>query len=711
MADRQFVKLPLLLLPALALTAAATDTPPSPGGSFDRLAAISPPEASHEQALVLLREMIREALDCEESLAYDPLAWRRASAAALLIGIENPHKVLMALAETSGENEEDAQVRYLFLNSLAYSAAKNPGLYPTVVEALDEELAQFFLMNCLMQFTAGEETGFPEPLLAELEKKSDLLIYAVRMIAFQRPDQLENIISRLSPEARQSALPGAFEQLAAHDPSNALALFENYREEILAAYTAHDALPQLVGSLVSISPKEARTVIDQTDDPSRNASLLSAYLSSLGRTEPESALQTLSETTLSADEKDNVRRGILQNWKENNPRRFADYALTLDPAQVQEDQWLFFRNWPDGQEATAANFAREFVRIHENRYRNRVDGNPLIEVLEDWARDDPEAARQWIRTEPDANFRDIALASLVRTSSQNDYETTVALYDEITSPQVRAQLAIDVAAELAEHDVQSGIEWIRRIGQEMAPRKAAQKFFIQWASNDIEGLMENFPRDIDPVLQGDAVYWIGRNYHQADPEKVTQWLRTLPEDISYRSTYFYPNQMATNAPDTGIAFLQDHPRLRKSWYAHSQFFAKLSDVNRDKAIELLDNVNRNGRIAGLDAITKQILKESPEEFSHFYEQFPEKKDRDIIRIAYVNQWGKRDPAQAMGMILDVEPSHRNRKNAVSRAILFLNEDDPQAAFSIITTDPRLSEEEWKFALEYLNEGKKLPHER
>ncbi len=398
-------------------------------------------------------------------------------------------------------------------------------------------------------------------------------------------------------------------------------------------------------------------------------------------------------------------------WKRSAPRDFAAYALDLPPETVAEDEWTFFRNWPEGSEAVAADFAREFVRRHESRYRNLVEGNPLIHVLGDWARDDPEAARRWIAAETDESFRDVALAALVKNAARYDYEATEALFDDIASPQVRAQVASDVARSLGQHDPLGGIEFIRKIELEMSPRDAVKELFIQWAAYDIEGVMRNFPDGLSPKAEGDAVYWLGRNFRKADPEVVTEWLRSLPEDTSYRSMFFYPVTLTKTAPDTVIDFMQSHPRLSRYWYAHNHFFAELADVDIEHAKSLLGEVNRNGRIAGIDAIAKQLLRENPAHFDAFMDEFTEQKDRDFARIAFVQERGNREPARAMEMALDIEPGHRNRKDAVSKSIQYLSNGDMDAAYAVVLHDPRLSDDERSFALAYLNEGKKLPHEK
>lgn len=636
-------------------------------------------------------------VDATTPAIVSPIRWNQVCTLLSLYGLEDPLKLTTFLSDQKFEDAASQRSMYAITYALFLSYIDKPERLTQILDKLESSTKTAFFSIAFQHFTRNQSCKIPPDLEQACETYPEIkelyLSYRLR----HHPDQVLKEIGSLESPSRERMFLNAFYQLSHSDDAKALDLLLQKKVVFEQSGVERYYVAKHIRSLVKDEPLEARQLLMQFKQSVEYGSLFDAYVSELAENNPQLAMSEIDAEELSINDRRRYKSQVYRTWKQTDPSALTEYVLELPYSDIRASEYVLFKNWPKGAEEQHAEFTQAVTLKFATHYGVELNQHPLYQSLSNWAHVDLTAATDWIENSVASELKDIALAGMIQKQVGEDFEETQNLYLAISSPLIRKQLAEEIAYKLADLFPEDGLKWISFAGEEFDTTKMAQRFIIHWAYNDVTGAMNNFPHDQSIETQRSLAYWIGRGFHQISPEAATDWLKTLPTEISARASWFYPQAFSHIAPELVINFFQEHPSLKKNGSAHHKFFEVYADYDRQGATDLLSKLNNTGQRSGINAITKNILQHNTDAFSPWLSDL-DSSLQDFARKAFVDSKLSRDPVKAFEYATEIASKYKWKKKTLSKAITELIEYDSILAYEIIFSNTRLNADERSEAL-------------
>src|SRR5690606_23004600 len=156
----------------------------------------------------------------------------------------------------------------------------------------------------------------------------------------------------------------------------------------------------------------------------------------------------------------------------------------------------------------------------------------LQRVLEVWARHDPVAAYEWVRSSTGADAIDLHVAVMdgyIEALPQQAGELIAAMPDGAT----RARLIDRYAYLRAESNPRAAADWLARFGDAAPAQQALSTVYDQWAQQDPWAAIEHAAQNVDGELGVELVGQVAATLALARPDELARSLERFPE--AYRA--------------------------------------------------------------------------------------------------------------------------------------------------------------------------------
>jgi len=335
-------------------------------------------------------------------------------------------------------------------------------------------------------------------------------------------------------------------QLSAKECRAALDLFRNFREDesaILQRTVARrwanldaenllDSLPSIRdGTLGRLLAEEGSRVLVKRDPESalRKLSrslpgahrliLAHALLPALAEQDPARAGAFLTKHPEFARD-ENVFRIVASHWAQKNSLEALAWAESL-PAGRSRSEAIKAVGSTWAQHDPAA------VAAEISRNRDRWDGDTIKAMALSWSKMDPRAAMAWIDGLPKAD-QEAAWSRFRLDVRQLGTDATLELLSAVPSEQRRAEMASQIASELARENPRAAMAWAERLPEGELRTRALRPALDQLAaSNPVEavGYVASLPAGDGrtDLLRRAVASWAVR-----DTDAAMAWTRQLP---------------------------------------------------------------------------------------------------------------------------------------------------------------------------------------
>ncbi len=274
------------------------------------------------------------------------------------------------------------------------------------------------------------------------------------------------LLSRVNPElALQQAL--ALPTAAARQSSVEFVISEWYNRDADAAL---------------------RWALTQAEPDHRDA-LLRLHITRVASQDPTKALELLNQPDY-ASVKKKAQGDILVKWLRQNPAAVFDY-LAVNPEaadfenpafSISETLW----NLTPAEQASlierlpAGKFKSDIVRlladqhVRNGRYAqavaafndlpdSRMRDYSLQKLGETWAKDNAQAAAEWLNRQPDSTDRDLVIAGYATTIAGANPQSAIQWANAIPDPQARKDVFKNVAIRWLVADPQNALLWLQTL--------------------------------------------------------------------------------------------------------------------------------------------------------------------------------------------------------------------------------------------------------
>lgn len=463
---------------------------------------------------------------------------------------------------------------------------------------------------------------------------------------------------------------GAF---AEQDPSGAWA----FAQGLPAGPSRQTALSSVISSIASRDPNRALALVDSIEEAGLKRQIRSMALASVASRDPRRAFEIAKSG--SGEPEDFSMSSIIFQWTRRDPEAAKAAALSLTGRVGDQARMTLMSSLTQQDPEAAWQFAQTLPRSGEG-YQD-----PRLQVIQNWANSDPQAALRAALGISEESVRNNALSSAVSTWSRNDFSGALQYALSVQDSGVRSDI-------LRSMSMNPGGDRAKLLEAVMTHMPAGDNF-----QQAVSGIFSSWARE-NPAAAAAAVSSLppGRIYSQAvsniasqwaasgNRDEVLRWARGLPEGEPRRNAL---NSVFSNwsgdQPEQAIAAASSMaPNERRDVYrAIAQGWSRRdpeavlrwagslteSDERRDIVQNAVGNWASN----------------SPETAARYVARLPE-SDRGAAMQSVVDRWASRD-AEAAADWLAKQPVGPSRDGAVVSLARKIAMEDPETALSWAAT--------------------------
>jgi hypothetical protein len=429
-------------------------------------------------------------------------------------GSLSPGSVNGVLSSFRNESNPFRQMK----NLMAYVQSLSPGEIPTAVQQIqknprnDQYRALMFLIGRWVEVDLkGAQAAIST--MHDPDVRRLLIGDVYSALAAQDPSNAINL-AQGSPE-RDDALSAVLEQMAQHDPAQALALS-------LKTKPTH-GIP--FGTIFSQwADKDlgqaTQTALQLPHDDDRNQAIR-AIVNTLVKNDASSAVAWVGQLPQGAVE-NWARANLVAYWVDKDPEAAADYVQNLQ--QVSAD--------------------------------DRSTMNAL--VVRSWSQSDPKAFAIWAKSLPPSPLRQGALESSIGLWAKNDPQAALAFLNTLPlDASTQDPMYREIASEWATSDPQTAAAWANQLPDGNARNACLLEVISQWANDEPAKATVYLQSLPNGPLRNEAFQTVGNVWGRVDPVGASTWLTQLPSGAARDAAVgSFTNQVVTSDPDAAYQWAE-----------------------------------------------------------------------------------------------------------------------------------------------------------
>ena len=358
---------------------------------------------------------------------------------------------------------------------VAYAEAIDPAMVPTALAALRENTPEW-----------DPDGKIAAQILLKRWAAADM-------------DAALAFISALDYREATGAATTVLSTLAARDPQRAIAWLEAPENTLAKSDWMRDALTgTITKEWVRRDPAAALAWAEANSGTGRKGALIGVF-GTLAATDPEQAARLASQ--LRADQaRTDVIGQIAQAWAERAPLEAIAWSQELEGGDHTRGMAETLGTWA----ATAPEQAAAFVDRWEG---DRQDFLPGIGIS--WAQRDPQAAADWLASQPEGEGRTVAMGAVMWAWTVADPAASSTWLRELPPGPDRDQAIGGLAKAAFDDDPQAAITWAASVDN---PERRAQALEIgvrEWLRRD-PAAATSWLQSTDVLSRSESARLLGR---------------------------------------------------------------------------------------------------------------------------------------------------------------------------------------------------------
>ncbi len=455
----------------------------------------------------------------------------------------------------------------------------------------------------------------------------------------------------------------------------------------------------IIDYLAMADPKKALEVREELP----NKGIFSKAMRQLGRNNPAEALRMRESITDSKD-RSSALRAIFVGASEVDPAGAFALLLKTEDAGPQHYEEVF-DNWAETDPVTAAKMALTVTKPAERREALKIVG-------QEWAERDPKAVLDWLgRTELSSYEREIMRNSAINAYAKRDAKAAMELIAGMDST-TRNRALPSVVRELIEEDPSAAVDWIRNepdgfakyrainettwvfaneapelaieLAKEIPEMKdnALRSAFSTLASRDLDIALEMSQEWADDSQYSRIMREIASGYGRENPEEALKWANTLDDNVRSSAISSVVSRLANNDPTLalehldGLGLAQDDPIYNNAMQNIASNWASQDPVSAAEWLDTLpDSQVRNSAVGD---IADRWARIDPVSASEWIGTLDEGPGRDSAASRLVNRIQREDPEMAAAWASSIGDENM-RNNALTQVFHQWRRMDPEGA--------------------------------
>ena len=309
-------------------------------------------------------------------------------------------------------------------------------------------------------------------------------------------------------------------------------------------------------SAPAIDLEGLRARLDAEKNPLRRFKLAQQSMEAWVDRNPKGALDWLLGQQ-PTEQRNEMMRIALDQFAENDAKGAADWAVkNLSGIDLNNSLIAIAESWAEQNGTEAANW---FLALPQSQQRDAAIENMLFA----WASNEPEAALQYLKTNPaigelSPTLQRAALAGWAKSDPQQAVSTSLALSQAGKDPGLfantlanwatmdlqgssdwllanlkggdeRMAAVQELATIYAQQSPDSGVAWLEKLTAGSERDAAASSLVAGWARADAAAAAKWATSQTLGTLSPDATSAVIQNFMRENPEAFEKWKATLPE--------------------------------------------------------------------------------------------------------------------------------------------------------------------------------------
>ena len=270
--------------------------------------------------------------------------------------------------------------------------------------------------------------------------------------------------------------------LAEKDPMQAAGLALRFKEESRRT----SMLTSLMDGWITRDPKAAFDWAIAQTNPKLRQEAVTAAVGAWSKTDPKAALEYVASIS-DGDVRQQSFKRAWGDWFKSDPLAATDHLSGIKDSHMLDDVRFYFSYYTEG--FTSAERGQLLARLGDPAFKTRVmdsmsdnlirkgNYNEAINLLNElpdstsrdrnvcqlsaeWAKNDPAAVGQWLKSLPDSSDKDLAIAGYARSLASSDPNAAIAEVMKIPDAKVRDGALNNVAAVWMRLDPTAATAWM-----------------------------------------------------------------------------------------------------------------------------------------------------------------------------------------------------------------------------------------------------------
>lgn len=382
------------------------------------------------------------------------------------------------------------------------------------------------------------------------------------------------------------------------------------------------ALSVIVSSVAAKDPARALALADSISETQLKRQLRSAAIMNIAQKDPQKALGYVLDGKGSWEGDYSVSM-IFQNWAGKDPEAAKAAIAKLTGRQAEQARQALFSSLAQQDPKAAWDYALTMPLSGETYM------DPRLQVLQQWAQSDPQAALKAALSISDSRLRKPALSSTIGAWARSDFNGALKYAVSIEDSTLRA----DILQSLSGNSQGNRREILTALLDHMPPgdsfRNAVSNLFSRWANEN--------PQEAAAAV---AQLPPGNAYSNAASNIVSQWART-----------------ASNKQDV-FEWAKKLPEGETRSNSLNSLFSTWSATDPQSALTALNSLSADDKKSAARAIASGWGSTSPEAAIQWASATSDAGERSVLMQSAISQWATTSPDAAANYVSRLPESER-----------------------------------------------------
>ena len=455
--------------------------------------------------------------------------------------------------------------------------------------------------------------------------------------------------------------------------------------------TRQSALSVIISAMASKDPSRAMALADSVEDAGLKRQLRASAIMNIAQKDPQKALG-LALDSKGSDQMDFSVSMIFANWARKDIEGAKAAIGRLSGRQADQARQALFSALAQQDPKSAWEYAITMPPAGETYQDAR------IQVIQQWAQTDPQAALKAALTISDTMLKGPAMNSAINSWARSDFGAALKYVVSLDDSTLRA----DLLQNLSGSSQGNRKEILSAVLDHMPPgdnfRNAVSNLFSQWAHEnpkEAAAAISQLPAGsvFSSAASNIASQWVRAS---GNKQEIFDWVQTLPAgDARNNSLSSVFSEWSNSDPQAALKALSSlSPDDKKS--AASALVSGWSRKAPEAALQWASSITDAGeRSSAVQTAVSQWANTAPDSAARYVERLPE-AERSGPMQSVVNSWASKD-TEAAAAWLDRQPSGAAKDSALVPLARRIAQEDPEAALTwvagISDTNQRLQQTE------------------